>query len=311
MGQASCVELHEHDALVDFRALPVEIVLRILDYLSAGDLCMISLLNSQWHRVANLDLIWKRQCERRIPGMDELSATRLQLKWKQIFIMAQSFVYCFNMRGERGLGMFLEMGLIQENPETVALFLYRTKHLNKLEIGRLLTDPSRRDTMMAFVRLQPVRNVFMGEALRDFLKCFDFPKALQMSQYVIVEKFAEHYWQCNRDKLTYSQETAVLLFFSVMLLSTDLNSPHVKNKMTKREFIRNLRSTITAEVNTLSTDYLGLIYDFVFLQGVIEPPATGNTAQSKKQQRVCHTVVSQMSQNRFRPWVTTPRLLTL
>jgi len=55
-------------------------VLRILEYLDPGTLCRISLVNSQWRRVANLDLIWKRQCIRRVAGLDPGAAARLQLK---------------------------------------------------------------------------------------------------------------------------------------------------------------------------------------------------------------------------------------
>ena len=35
--------------------------------------------------------------------------------------------------------------------------------------------------------------------------------------------------------------------FSQILLSVDLSSPHVKNKMSKREFIRNTRGAVGAE----------------------------------------------------------------
>ena len=35
--------------------------------------------------------------------------------------------------------------------------------------------------------------------------------------------------------------------FSLILLSVDLSSPHVKNKMSKREFIRNTRGAVGAE----------------------------------------------------------------
>ena len=38
--------------------------------------------------------------------------------------------------------------------------------------------------------------------------------------------------------------------FSLILLSVDLSSPHVKNKMSKREFIRNTRGAVGAEGDT-------------------------------------------------------------
>lgn len=56
-----------------------------------------------------------------------------------------------------------------------------------------------------------------------------------------------------------------ILCHSLILLSVDLSSPHVKNKMTKREFVKNLRGL----VHGLETDYLGDLYDNVYLDGHI------------------------------------------
>ena len=46
-------------------------------------------------------------------------------------------------------------------------------------------------------------------------------------------------------------------------MSVDLTSPHVKNKMSKREFIRNLRQA-TPDV---SNELLGHMYDNIYLSG--------------------------------------------
>ncbi|VDP92736.1 unnamed protein product [Echinostoma caproni] len=47
------------------------------------------------------------------------------------------------------------------------------------------------------------------------------------------------------------------------MLSTDLWSPHVKNKMSKREFIRNTRHV----TRTVRDDFLGHLYDNVYMVG--------------------------------------------
>lgn len=39
-------------------------------------------------------------------------------------------------------------------------------------------------------------------------------------------------------------DSIYVLCFSLILLSVDLGSPHVKNKMSKREFIRNTRNAV-------------------------------------------------------------------
>lgn len=66
-------------------------------------------------------------------------------------------------------------------------------------------------------------------------------------------------------------ETTVLLMYSMLILSTDLASPLIKNKMTKREFIRNV-SRINA-AGTLTPDYLGQLYDYIFLQVLLSSGA--------------------------------------
>ena len=72
----------------------------------------------------------------------------------------------------------------------------------------------------------------------------------------------------------------------MILLSVDLSSPHVKNKMSKREFIRNTRGAVGAEGDKasfvgyeknfflavgrgLEEDLYGSLYDNIFLRGHI------------------------------------------
>ncbi len=54
-----------------------------------------------------------------------------------------------------------------------------------------------------------------------------------------------------------------VICYSLILLSVDLTSPHVKNKMSKREFIRNLRHA-TVDV---SDETFGHMYDNIYLSG--------------------------------------------
>ena len=61
--------------------------------------------------------------------------------------------------------------------------------------------------------------------------------------------------------------------FSLILLSVDLSSPHVKNKMSKREFIRNTRGAVGAEGDTKDCNGVVLLrnhikYTFFLQSGV-------------------------------------------
>lgn len=56
-----------------------------------------------------------------------------------------------------------------------------------------------------------------------------------------------------------------VICYSLILLSVDLTSPHVKNKMSKREFIRNLRRAMPAAA--LDDIDLGHMYDNIYMHG--------------------------------------------
>ena len=60
-------------------------------------------------------------------------------------------------------------------------------------------------------------------------------------------------------------DTIFILCHSLILLSVDLSSPHVKNKMSKREFIKNLRGVVQGS----GSEFTGDLYDHVYLQGHI------------------------------------------
>ena len=60
-----------------------------------------------------------------------------------------------------------------------------------------------------------------------------------------------------------------VLCYSLIMLSVDLASPHVKNKMSKREFIRNTRNA----AHGISDDFVGHLYDNIYLIGHVAPRA--------------------------------------
>jgi F-box protein 8 len=73
----------------------------------------------------------------------------------------------------------------------------------------------------------------------------------------------------------------------------DLSSPHVKNKMSKREFIRNTRGAVGAEgaLHTAADeDLFGSLYDNVFLRGHVadqEVPLEKGASSSLSQATWC------------------------
>lgn len=72
--------------------------------------------------------------------------------------------------------------------------------------------------------------------------------------------------------ISFISDGTSVLSYSLLLLSVDLYSPHVKNKMSKREFIRNNRQ-IVMDANR---DLLGDLYDDVYLNGITAAPLNVN-----------------------------------
>lgn len=75
-----------------------------------------------------------------------------------------------------------------------------------------------------------------------------------------MEKFASRYCECNPNSgLFASADTAYVLGFSIIMLTTDLHSPQVKNKMTKEQYIKLNRGN--TESKDVPEEYLSQIYD--------------------------------------------------
>ncbi len=75
-----------------------------------------------------------------------------------------------------------------------------------------------------------------------------------------MEKFASRYCDCNpKQDLFASADTAYVLAYSVIMLTTDLHSDRVKKKMTKEEFVKNNRGINDSE--DLPQEYLSKIYE--------------------------------------------------
>lgn len=75
-----------------------------------------------------------------------------------------------------------------------------------------------------------------------------------------MEKFASRYCECNPNNgLFASADTAYVLGFSIIMLTTDLHSPQVKNKMTKEQYIKLNRGN--TESKDVPEEYLSQIYD--------------------------------------------------
>ena len=59
---------------------------------------------------------------------------------------------------------------------------------------------------------------------------------------------------------------------SSVMLSNDLRNPSIKNKMSKREYIKNTMQALNGQDNgPIDCDYLGHVYDNIYLIGHVAP----------------------------------------
>ncbi|CAH0389951.1 unnamed protein product [Bemisia tabaci] len=167
----------------------------------------------------------------------------------------------FNRKPKKGISFLQEQGLLGNSPTAVAAWLHVDERLDKTGIGDFLgeNDEFCREVMYAYVDQLQFTGRDLVSALRYFLEGFRLPGEAQKIDR-LMEKFASRYCECNPNNgLFASADTAYVLAYSVIMLTTDLHSPQVKNKMTKEQYIKLNRGV--SDSQDLPEEYLSQIYD--------------------------------------------------
>jgi brefeldin A-inhibited guanine nucleotide-exchange protein len=111
--------------------------------------------------------------------------------------------------------------------------------------------------MHAFVDEMDFNHMRFTEALRLFLQAFRLPgEGQKIDRFML--KFAERYVHGNPGVFA-NAETAYVLAYSVIMLNTDLHSPHVKRRMNLDDFIKNNRGIDDGA--DISRDILETVFD--------------------------------------------------
>ncbi|XP_059351895.1 brefeldin A-inhibited guanine nucleotide-exchange protein 2-like isoform X2 [Daphnia carinata] len=174
--------------------------------------------------------------------------------WEQGIVM-------FNRKPRRGLQYLQSQKLLGEEAVDVARFLVTEERLDKTVVGDFLGDPDKfnKEVMYAYVDQLDFNEKDFVSALRHFLEGFRLPGEAQKIDR-LMEKFAARYCECNSSlRLFASADAPYVLAYSIIMLTTDLHSPQVKNKMTKEQFIKNNRGINDSK--DLPEEYLSQIYD--------------------------------------------------
>lgn len=167
----------------------------------------------------------------------------------------------FNRKPKKGVIFLQEKGLLGPTPTDIAKWLHEDERLDKTIIGDYLgeNEEHSRNVMCAYIDAMNFTNMEVVSALRFFLEGFRLPGEAQKIDR-LMEKFASRYCECNpNNQLFQSADTVYVLAFSIIMLTTDLHSPQVKNKMTKEQYIK-LNQGIS-DSKDLPEEYLSQIYD--------------------------------------------------
>ena len=191
------------------------------------------------------------------------SSRQTNIKYRNVYLMLDEGTLTFNSEADvsKGMQYFISNGILKDNPYEIARFLDGTFSLKKAKVRQFLCG--RQDVVEYLVSFQNYANTFLPNALRRFFAKLEAPNdrgtylqvnsrleeifvKIKQSQTFqrLLEKFSVRFCQCN-PSLGMTVDSVYVLCFSLILLSVDLSSPHVKNKMSKREFIKNTRGAVT------------------------------------------------------------------
>lgn len=163
---------------------------------------------------------------------------QLEVLKQQKEIMEQG-IDLFNRKPRRGLQFLQEHGLVGPGAWDIAEFFHSDERLDKKQIGDYLGENEKlnKEVMCAYVDQMDFAGKDFVSALRVFLEGFWLPGEAQKIDR-LMEKFAARYCETNpNNRLFASADTAYVLAYSIIMLTTDLHSPQVKTKMTKEDYI--------------------------------------------------------------------------
>ncbi|KAK3733623.1 hypothetical protein RRG08_063293, partial [Elysia crispata] len=169
----------------------------------------------------------------------------------------------FNKKPLKGIQYLQEQEMLGKVPEDIAEFFHNEERLDRTVVGDFLGENEKlhKEVMYAYIDQMNFVDMDIVSALRKFLEGFRLPGESQKIDR-LMEKFASRYYECNQQlEIFASADTAYVLAFSVIMLTTDLHNPQVKanHKMTKEQYIRMNRGINDSK--DLPPDYLSAIYD--------------------------------------------------
>ncbi|KAJ3611380.1 hypothetical protein NHX12_021396, partial [Muraenolepis orangiensis] len=177
----------------------------------------------------------------------------------------------FNKKPKRGIQYLQEQGMLGTTPEDLAQFLHQEERLDSTQVGEFLGDNERfnKEVMYAYVDQMDFQGKDFVSALRIFLEGFRLPGEAQKIDR-LMEKFAARYLECNQGQTLFaSADTAYVLAYSIIMLTTDLHSPQMNRGIN--------------DSKDLPEEYLSAIYDEIAGKKIAMKETKEITLKSSKQ----------------------------
>lgn len=202
----------------------------------------------------------------------------------------------FNRKPRRGLAFLQQANLLGTTPWDIAEFFHADERLDKNQIGDFLgeLDKLNKEVMYSYVDQMNFAGKDFVSALRLFLEGFRLPGEAQKIDR-LMEKFAARYCETNPNNgLFASADTAYVLAYSIIMLTTDLHSAQVKSKMTKEQYVRMNRGINDSK--DLPEEYLSSVYDEIAGNEIKMKMTSGNkmagkhSVSSEKQRKLLYNV---------------------
>jgi len=214
----------------------------------------------------------------KLPPPTEGSRFAQKPVYKSLYLLLDEASLVYSFRPHQGVKYLVDNNVMRDEPDEIAKLIHGTTVFYGRSTQIFLKD--RRDVLDSFVDLQNFTDVSLCDSLRAFFSKIHPPEQRGEFLEVLVEMFAGRYHECNPN-CGFNKESVAVLCYSLLLLSVDLYSPHVKNKMSKREFIRNNRPMMA----DVSADTLSDIYDDVYMNGHVVPSAQKDTPKDGSHRR--------------------------
>ena len=265
MGQTHARNLSKSNPFPDLSLLPPELAVQVLSHLDATDLCLASCVNEMWQRLADDNMLWLSLCRRRwgYTRQYQRALSPNFKSYKQLYLVLDTATLSCRTDIGEGMSYLIEQNVIWDSTEDISLFIFHTNSLPFPPLRRYLKDCPL--ILELLIQNLDFHGVFLPDAIRTFFLHIPPPESLTRQADELISKFCGHYLHCNPEEALTRDELCYICY-SLFLLSVDLNSPQVKNKMSKREFIRNTRRGYA-----LPDDYLGHLYDNIYLRGHLAP----------------------------------------